>query len=441
MRPIYILLALMLFLFSLHTVVAQDDSDRSFDVDSLFENPKDEVQEDDVPEEEEAEDEQPEPSVLDKLQNDDPLQMKGSVRFTGGYSPGWTKPLGRGGQYDAMPLVELSSSIDLLYAPSPVLSISQKFSFTYPDYDFELNELSIDYSFEEVAYLTLGLKKISWGRSPNFPFTNILQRQADSPLSAEDTQNTIISRLSIPLGIGGIELVAQNKDEYQENPASPQAERIGFGGKYNFAAQRIDIDAGFYYQKGLSGRAFVSGTTTLTDWLELYAEALVVDSQTRSDVTQSEQNEEIKDGWVEIAPGYELYNNNPDYGANLGMVLNLFSDTLDLNAEYYYNGEETEVKIAGARFPLFWGHNLALNAEYRVPQAPLLLQLGYRYNHTFRTSFLAPRIRIDLMRHTTFDILSGMMWGPEEAGYRAENPDDNDRPTFIAFIFTLHGKL
>ena len=89
----------------------------------------------------------------------------------------------------------------------------------------------------------------------------------------------------IPIGIGGFELLLQDKSEYRENTGSISGERIGVGVRYNYAQERIDIAAGGYYQRGLSGRFFVNGTTTITDWLELYAEGVVADSRLREDDT------------------------------------------------------------------------------------------------------------------------------------------------------------
>jgi len=434
-RRILIFFVSSVFFLSIQVGFSQENSEASSSVDSLFEKQEEEK------ENKKDNGNQAESTVLDRVKEDEPLQIKANVRFIGGYSPGWTKPIGEEGQYEDIPIVDLSSSLSLVYNVSSDLTINQKFVFTYPDYEFTAKELYMDYSIKNLAYLTIGLKKISWGISPNFPYTNIIQRQADSPLSPVKAQNTLIGRLSIPIGIGGIEILAQNKDEYQENPQSPQADRIGFGAKYNFAGERIDINVGSYYQKGLNGRMFVSGITTVTDWMELYAEAVAVNSRTRNDSTEAQQSEDVKEGWVEIAPDIKLYNNNPDYGANIGVVLSFFDNTLDINGEYYYNGEETENTVVGARFPLFWGHNIALNAEYKVPNTALLLQAGYRYNTLFNSSFLAPRISIDLIKHLNAEIVAGMAWGPEEAGYRAENPDEKDRPAFMAFVFTLKGNL
>ncbi|MFP3960320.1 MAG: hypothetical protein ACLFUX_09140, partial [Spirochaetaceae bacterium] len=63
------------------------------------------------------------------------------------------------------------------------------------------------------------------------------------------------------------------------------------------------------------------------------------------------------------------------------------------------------------------------------------------YNHAARSSLLAPRLTVDLMRHVTLDFTGGVLWGPEDAAYRAENPDDADRPVFAAVTITVHGRI
>lgn len=425
---------------------AQEPSspEEGLDVDGLFES--DEETDDGAGDTDEGEDGDDEeggsspPPVMSRLEERDPVDLEASVRFTGGYSPGWSEPLGSGGDYEDLPVVELSSSLSLLFSISPALSISQEFSFAYPDYDFEVKELAMDYNLADTAFLTFGLKRINWGRSPNFAFANVPQRQAESPLGPDESENTIVARASVPVDVGGIELLAQNKAEYHEDLDAPSAEHVGFGAKYNWAGEHLDLDLGGYYQSGLAGRLFASGTTTVADWLELYGEGVVADGRLRADDTLPEQDG-VADGKVRIAPGHVISDNNPDFGAALGVVAGLFDNSLDLNAEYYYNGEETEGEVAGARFPLFYGHNLALNADYRVPDSPVRLRAAHRYNETFDSSFFAPRITVDVARHLTFDAIGGMLWGTEDAGYRAENPDDGDRPTFVAFTLTLHGQI
>ena len=324
-------------------LAAQEPSseDEGFDVDGLFEGEDgagtEGVGEADGEADGDAGETDGGPPVLDRLTKREPFDVKASVRFTGGYSPGWTAPLGAsGGEYDDLPVVELSSGLDLRLNVSPALSITQKFLFEYPNYDFEVKELALDYTALDAVFLTLGLKRVNWGRSPNFALANLPQRQAQSPLGPDESENTIVARASVPIGIGGIELLAQNKSEYQEDPDSPRADRVGVGAKYNWARERLDLDVGAYYQAGLAGRLFVSGQTTVTDWLELYSEGVMADDRLRADDT---------------VPADAEPRNNPDFGAAVGVVVGLLENSLDLNAEYYYSGEETEREVEGARFP------------------------------------------------------------------------------------------
>lgn len=392
-----------------------------FNVDDLFNGNGDPESPD------EARDDRPEepPSLLESLQRTDPLRVGANIRLVAGYSPGWSQPLGGGGEYQDLPIIDLRSRFDLLVTVSPALSFSQKITFEYPDYDPELTELALDYTVQDAAFLTLGLRRINWGRSPNFPFTNVLQRRADRPIGSVKSMNTIVGRAAVPVGVGGFEAVLQNKQEYQENIQDPRADRVGAGIKYNYARPRMDIDVGGYYQRGLKGRVFVAGSTTLTDWLELYAEGLMADARLRLDDTT-----------VPTAG-----DNNPDFGVGLGVVVGLLNTNLELNGEYFYNGEEAENEVAGYTFPLFWGHNLALNADYRIPHSPLRLRMGYRHNSTAHSGLLVPRVTVSIARHMTFDITGGLFFGPADAGYRAENPDDRNRPAFVSFAVTISGGI
>ena len=461
-RNVFLIVVLTMFTVFLQPAVTEESNgpesaDESVDIDGLFEDESDSEQgdtetseESQKPEEDEKAEEEKPSSVFEKLEESLPIEVGASFKFIGGYSPGWTEPVGEEGDFEEIPVLALSASLNLLFTISPALSVSQKFAFSYPNYGFKITELAMDYSLLDVAFLTLGLKRINWGRSRNFPFTNIIHRQADTPLSSPDSQKTLVGRVTVPIGIGGITLLVQNKAAYHEDPYAPQGDRIGFGAKYNFARERIDIDVGGYYQRGLSGRLFISGATTVTDWLELYAEGVLVDSQTREDETgpyagvdepTTASGETIKDGWVEIAPDTVIKDTNPDFGAAVGVIIGLFDNNLDLNGEYYYNGEETENKVVGSRFPLLWGHNLAFNADLTIPNTPLRFRMGYRYNAPLSSSFLVPRITVDLFKHVTFDAIGGMFWGPAEAGYRLENPDEMDRPAFFSFSLTFSGKL
>lgn len=448
---------------------AADDppsSDEPLNVDDLFES-EDDRDEDESPQtgeepdagagdadqgtaDSEPGDPEPAGTLLDRVQERDPIDLAARSRMTLGYSPGWTEPLGTEGAYEGLSLLQLSSSLTLNLTISKVFEVTQAFSFAYPSYDFRVTKLAVDYTVRDAVFLTLGRTRLNWGRSPNFAYTNLLQRQAENPVSAPNPTGDLVARVSVPIGIGGLELIVQNKDAYQEDPGSPSPERFGYGGKFNLARERLDLDVGAFYQRGLSGRAFVSGQTTVFDWLEVYGEALVADSRLRADPTgpyadveerTTESGEPLEPEEVEIAPDRVIADNNPDYAANLGVVIGLFDNSLDLNAEYYYNGEETGLEVGGARFPLFWGHNLAANADWSIPGTPLRLRLAYRYNHNFRSTFLAPRLTVDAFRHTTVDIAGGLLWGPEDAGYRPNNPDPADRPTFFAVSVTLNGSL
>jgi hypothetical protein len=442
--------------FALGTVGAQETSsseDTSFDVDSLFEGDEtteEETEEEQEPAEEETEEETSKTPLLERVQEETPSRLGGNFRFIAGYSPGISEMLGKGGEYSPLAIVEISSLINLLFTVSPVLEVSNKFKFTYPEFEFKITELAMDYDIQDWAYLNLGLKRINWGRSPNFSFANIIHREADNPLGTVDDLPPFIGRVVIPIGVGGFEFLIQNKAEYHENGVTLSGKGLGIGAKYNFARERIDITLGGYYQRGLKGRVFLNGTTTITDWLEMYAEGVYVDARLRGDDTGPYADEEepttasgepIKDGWIEIAPDIVRYDNNPDFGASIGFVVGLFENNFEFNGEYYYNGEEAENEIDGARFPIFWGHNIALNTDLTIPKTPLRLRMGYRFNNTLNSHFFLLRLTIDPWRHVTMDVIGGLVGGPDNAGYGANNPDELNRPAFLSFTITVHGKI
>lgn len=408
---------LVALLLASATAVAQEvpERDEPVDIDDLFGDPPPEGEESEQPSTQDSES-----PVLSRLLESDPVRLEVSGRVVAGYSPGWSAPLGSPGTYEDLPIVDLSSRIDLAITVSERLRISHSFAFAYPEYELAVKELALDYSVAEAAYVTLGLRRVVWGRSPSFPFANIIQREADEPLGPAESTGTIVARVQLPLGVGGFEFLAQNKARYQPDPDSPDPERIGFGAKYNFAHPAIDLDAGAYYQAGLHGRLFVSGTTTVADWLELYGEAVAADARLRLDDTGD-------------------YEANPDFGASLGVIVGLWENNVDLNAEYYYNGEETENGVAGASFPLFWGHNVAANADVRFPDSPFRLRAGYRHNIATNSGLVAPRLTVNLMRHVTLDLVGGLFWGEPDEGYRAHNPDPLDRPAFLTVTLSLHG--
>ncbi|TVR05612.1 MAG: hypothetical protein EA403_02090 [Spirochaetaceae bacterium] len=418
-----------------------DSADQPLDIDSLFEfdQPDDPAGDSPAPGSPDSTTSPPTgtlPPALQRVQDVDPVRLRGNFRFVLGYSTGLTQPLGEGGERQDLAVVELRSGLDLLFTVSPQLSISQRMRFEYPKYELKVTELAMDYAIEDAVFLTLGLKRINWSRSPNFPLTNIIHRRADKPLTAPRDYSTIIGRTVIPIGIGGLELLVQNKDEYQEPPGTtPQPDRMGYGAKFNYASRRLDLDVGGYYQSGLAARGFVSGSTTLTDRIELYGQGLVSEARLRRDDTRLRT-----DGKAETIRGRIIADNPLDFSLGAGTVVSFLSGALELNGEYLYHGEESENRVDGSTFPLYWGHNFAANVDYRIPDTPFRLRMGYRYNPSLDTGFFVPRVTVTPYRHLTLDLIGGMFFGAA-GGYRAANPDDAKRPAFLTLAATVSGRI
>ena len=397
-------------------------------------------------------------SVLESVTPSERLDASANFRISGGYSPGWDEQIGALGRHRGLAVVEVASGFNLQYNVSDNFSVRQRAKVEYPDYEPELTEFSFDLVVAQRVFVTAGLLRVNWGRSPNFPVANVLNRRADTTLSSVDTQNSIVARIVIPIGVGGIELVLQNKDEYHSNPDQPRGDRIGAGVKYNLAIPRLDVDFGGYYQRGLRTRLFTSLSTTLNDWLELYAQGVYADSRFTLDETGpyvslragergpnglplSSNGNEIPRGLVEIAPGRFISDNNPDYAVGLGLVSSLLQNAIDLNIEYLYNGEETENVVSGARFPLFWGHNFALNLDWDIPNTPMRLRAGVRHNASLDSTLILPRLTISVVKNLQVEIFGATLLGQSGTGYQTENPDELDRATFFGFAATVSGSV
>ncbi len=374
-------------------------------------------------------------TVLDELLAPEPLAVVADLRVAAGYSGGWSD---RFDSYDQLPVITLASGLDLSLTFSSILELTQSVRVAWPAYELVVDELVVDYTPTDTLFLTAGLTRVVWGRSPTFPHANLPQRRAANPLSPAEATGALVLRARVPVGIGGFELLLQNKAEYQEEPSTPRVERIAAGLAYNLAVESFDLDAGAYYQRGMPGRAFLAAATTVTDWFELYGEATVADDRLRADPTGPER---AADGEVELTPGVRVYDNNPDYAASAGAVFSLAGGLADLNVEYFYNGEESEGTVVGSRFPLLWGHNAALNVDTDFDGLPLRLRAGMRYNVNLASGLFAPRLTYRPGSHVAVDAVGAYIWGDPEAGYAAANPDPLDRSLVFALTVTVSGRM
>lgn len=417
-------------------LAAQEDAggDDPAGVDALFDAPAGSTGEssgsadpgDDGDERDEGDESAPSGTVLDELLEPDPLSVRADMRVAVGYSGGWTADGDGLGAYDQLPLIALASGLDLSVTFSSILSLSQSMRVTWPDYELAVTKLVIDYTVADLAFVTAGLTNVVWGRSPTYPHTNLPGRRAANPLSAPATTGAMVVRTRIPIGVGGLEMLLQNRAEYQPAPSTPGVEYLGVGVAYNLALESFDLDTGAYYQRGMPGRAFLAVATTLTDRIELYAEGSVSDERLRVDDT----------GPVLTVPA-----NNPDFGASVGAVVSLFDGNADLNLEYFYNGEEGAATVSGSRFPLLWGHNMALNLDTDFGGSSLRLRAGVRHNPSLGSGVIAPVLTWRPGSHLAIDLTGAWIWGDANRGYATANPDPLDRSLVLAGTVTVSGRM
>jgi len=361
---------LLSFIIMIFPAVSQEtdllDMDFNF-LDSIFDEPDSSASGEISSQQEEH---QIETSLIDSLRRRG-LEFSFSYQFMGAVNPGWAGyyPWEENAKdnFSWSPAVSIASSIGInarissafrvntvinLGIPGSRTSItsensessdpagSHNFSFSFIP-NITLGDFFFDYSFFEVVYLRAGKVEQAWGISPNFGFTNILSRIPDS---GAPSGPSYLVRFDIPAGVGGFQLLAQTRTDISGGVV-PSFNSFGFGGKFNLAFQWADFHIGALYQKNMATRALFTAKTTLWDF-EIYNEWLVA-FNTHSD-------------------------NDVSFACNLGFFRSFFNNRLDVNAEFFYNGEgrknfyrpESEYELSGtSRF--LDGFNAAFNLLYR----------------------------------------------------------------------------
>ncbi|MCL2231314.1 MAG: hypothetical protein FWC01_09490, partial [Treponema sp.] len=178
--------------------------------------------------------------------------------------------------------------------------------------------------------------------SPNFGFTNLLSRipsRIDGFVPAQGS--SYMMKLDVPVGIGGLQmLVLTRAGEH------PSREYFGYGGKFNLAFNWADFNLGVFYQDYMATRSFLSVKTNLFK-TDIYNEWLLA------------------------------YNNHTDnsvkFAFNIGLTKSFFDNKLEINAEYFYNGEEATFYYRPESdfreeesLPFIKGHNFAFNLLFRL---------------------------------------------------------------------------
>jgi len=360
--------------------------------------------------------------LLKDIVKNEGFSLGASFNLKLGYSPGW---MAIPGEFKDTAFLNSSSAVSLDMQISPVFRVLQKYSISYPNFEPEIIEFFADYTLADQLFFRVGRQNITWGISRNFPFTNLPARIPDD-FPAEET-GTYSVKLNIPVGVGGFEALLFTRDGYFDDPALPKFEEFGFGGKFNLALSGLDISfAGFYHQD-MHFRSVFYGSTTIFDKYELFSEALV-----SYDFNASDTEILTPDGKVD----------NPfDKSISTGFYFDHFDRNLEVNAEYLFNGEETELEVYGAKFPLFFGHNLAFNMSLKTFKKKLKFFTQLKLNLSDSSGLFLPGVSIYPMDNLELGMAMPMFFGSENSTYMTNNFDILDRKFSIVFGVKLSGNL
>jgi hypothetical protein len=355
------------------------------------------------------------------------LSVNTSFSFAGAYAPGWNEAPWFWDDFE--PVFNqpggaiMEGSLSLAFTISKELKVQTSFTFSYPGLAILIGDFYLDYELKERFFLRAGKYIQNWGYSSNFPFTNLPARTPDATTGGD----SYAVRLDVPIGIGGLQLLAMTRTGYITRPDRIGYKEIAFGAKYNLAFTWADINLGSYYYVGMPLRFFYSLKTTLNRFFdtEFYTEGLAaVSHQTWKD---------------------------PVFSFNAGVINTFFNKKLSINAEVYYNGEadaywfndkniynETEITR------LYGGLNLCLNVIYKPGFADLALFLQALYYPSGDSFQLVPGLRFVPFRHVTVNLAVPMALGSRDGVYYYPNGttiDKYKRPFCVMIGITFDGRL
>ncbi|MBN2444211.1 MAG: hypothetical protein JXJ04_22800 [Spirochaetales bacterium] len=365
--------------------------------------------------------------LSDVLKKSD-LTLGAEFKFYIGYSPGWDRLF-----WDVDGITELhyldttfmimQSIYTLNFQISKEFRVLQKYTMNFPEFDTKVTEFFCDYIILDSLFLRIGRQKLTWGISRNFPFTNLMARIPDNINPDLTDPDSYSVKMNIPIGIGGLEALVFTREAFFPDADLPAMEDMGYGTNLNIATHLIDINLGTYYHEALHYRSYGSLSFTLFDKLEVYAEGLVA----------------VDTGFDENAEA-DLSGNPVDGSFNLGFYLDFFSGNLEINGEYFFNGEESECEVKGAGYPLFYGHNIAANISLKVFHKKLRLFSQYKCNINEESHVLIPGMTIDILPHFSLLFTIPVILGSPDGGYYTENPDTEHRAISFVFALLLSGK-
>jgi len=353
------------------------------------------------------------------------ITLGASFFLMAGYSPGFDfLPMDVSDpdsiEYIDMAILKLEASISFNIRLSRELRVFQRIASKAPELVPEIEELFCDYSMLDAVFLRIGRHNIAWGISPNYAFTNLLARLPEDVDPEDESADSFAFKMTIPVGVGGFDVVMFTRSSFWDADDDPDVDEIGAGGKFNLALDNFDFNIGGYFHRDLNLRFFYSLKTTLPFEIEAYTEGLLA--------VDLDYFEAAEDGQIV-------------FSANAGFYFDLFDQTLRINTEYFYNGEESELDVKGALFPLFAGHNVALNISWAFFNGKFKLLFQGKYNITENSGVILPAATLDVIPHCTFSLGIPYVLGPVSGGYFQENDDNKDRRIALVFAIILRGKI
>ncbi|ADK79847.1 hypothetical protein [Sediminispirochaeta smaragdinae] len=422
MRTLFLVVILLCFAFF---PLAADDDHNGVNIDDLFELPAESEEQDTTEQEAQAPPEAAESNdVLSTLLDDDRFFFKGQYNFSFGYSPELAFD-----DFSDLVIYDAGATVSLDTRINSRFRVFQSYRIEHPDYLFDIPELFGDYTLGNLLFMRFGIQKISWGISSIFPFTNLPARLSDDFNDSRDdfSERSFSLKVDYPLGTGGVELLALTRNGFLDDPEHPQTSEVGFGGKINIANRLFDLTVGDFYHGEMHNRAFYSLKTTLFDRIELYQEGLWAHA------TDGEKT-------TALIAGKEKIDNVDDLSANIGLYIDFFDERLQLQGEYFFNGEESELELVDVTYPLYYGHNYALNLGFKASPSTSLFLQG-RYNQYTDSMLLIPGARIKLYPELQCYVAAPLVFGPKTGGYYVDNPDANDRRAFLVLAVRLSGTV
>ncbi len=341
--------------------------------------------------------------------------------FIGGYSPGLTESPwwweNYGGDHRAAVGMDIRADFILMTYINENFKVRQVFRMNLPAFAISVDELWGEYNIFSKAYFKIGRFEDKWGISPNYSYTNLLAR---TPAERDYVRGKAFTmKVNAPIGIGGIQFVTLGRMETGwTDLTSLRPSDLGYGFKYNYAREYLDLDLGALYQGEMPLRAFLSAKTTL--WkTELYSEGLVA----------LEEGERF-----------------PLFSGSVGLVQGFWGDRFLMNLEYFYNGEEGISFVVDDDLvlpyeeisPFLFGHNLALNLYFR-PSGRFYLGLQSQFNMTEKTGKLIPGMSYNIAPGLEASLAVPFAVGGRQGSYYRENYDLYGRPFALALGLTLRG--